>query len=134
MHVLKALRLKLYIVGVFRSFNPFLGQVAQKQDNTRTVLVSVGSANKINKLSLIGMQLPEKYEENFERRLFVWTKSGKARVIFSISSSNSRRRALARNVEILLIYFQEVASLPKKARSGNATDFSDFLNRYKIVR
>jgi hypothetical protein len=134
LHVLKALRLKLYIVGVFRSFNPFLGQVAQRQDNTRTVLVSVGSANKINKLSLIGMQLPEKYEENFERRLFVWTKSGKARVIFSISSSNSRRRALARNVEILQIYFQEVAFLPTKVCSGNATDFSDFLNRSKIVR
>ena len=31
--------------------------------------------------------------------------------------SNSRRRAFARNVEILLIYFQVVASLPTKACS-----------------
>jgi hypothetical protein len=26
---------------------------------------SVGSANNMNKLSLVGMQLPEKYKENF---------------------------------------------------------------------
>jgi hypothetical protein len=28
-----------------------------------------------NKLSLVGMQLPEKYKENFERRPFVWSNS-----------------------------------------------------------
>jgi hypothetical protein len=28
--------------------------------------VSVGSVNNINKLSLVGMQLPEKYKENFD--------------------------------------------------------------------
>ena len=27
---------------------------------------SVGSANNVNKLSLVGMQLPEKYKENFD--------------------------------------------------------------------
>jgi hypothetical protein len=30
------------------------------------VCASVGSANNINKLSLVGMQLPEKYKENFD--------------------------------------------------------------------
>jgi uncharacterized membrane protein len=37
----------------------------------------------------------------------------KAHVIFPTPASNSRRKALARNVEILLICFQAVASLPK---------------------
>jgi hypothetical protein len=31
-----------------------------------TASASVGSANNMNKLSLVGMQLPEKYEENFD--------------------------------------------------------------------
>jgi hypothetical protein len=31
-----------------------------------TVCASVGSANNINKLSLVGMQLPEKYKDNFD--------------------------------------------------------------------
>jgi hypothetical protein len=30
-----------------------------------SVSCSVGSANNMNKLSLVGMQLPEKYKENF---------------------------------------------------------------------
>ena len=33
---------------------------------SRTVCASVGSANNMNKLSLVGMQLPEKYKENFD--------------------------------------------------------------------
>jgi hypothetical protein len=33
---------------------------------TWTVCASVGSVNNMNKLSLVGMQLPEKYEENFD--------------------------------------------------------------------
>ena len=33
--------------------------------NTWTVYASMGSANN-NKLSLVGMQLPEKYKENFD--------------------------------------------------------------------
>ena len=31
-----------------------------------TVFASVGSANQMNKLSLVGMQVPEKYTENFD--------------------------------------------------------------------
>jgi hypothetical protein len=31
-----------------------------------TVFASVGSANNMNKLSLVGMQLPENYKENFD--------------------------------------------------------------------
>jgi ribulose 1,5-bisphosphate carboxylase large subunit-like protein len=31
-----------------------------------TVCASVGSANNMNKLSLVGMQLPEKYKKNFD--------------------------------------------------------------------
>jgi hypothetical protein len=46
----------------------------------------------VHKLSLLGMQLREKYKENFDV-------SSEA-----ASSSNSRRRAFARNVEILLIF------------------------------
>ena len=34
--------------------------------NSWTVLASVGSSNKMNKLSLVGMQLPEKYKENVD--------------------------------------------------------------------
>ena len=33
---------------------------------TCTVFVSVGSGNEMNNLSLVGMQLPEKYKENFD--------------------------------------------------------------------
>ena len=31
-----------------------------------TFCASVGSVNNMNKLSLVGMQLPEKYKENFD--------------------------------------------------------------------
>jgi hypothetical protein len=35
--------------------------------HVRTVFASAGSANEMNKLSLlVGTQLPEKYKENFE--------------------------------------------------------------------
>jgi hypothetical protein len=37
-----------------------------------SVPVSVGSANNVNKLLLIRMQLPERYKENFKQRPFVW--------------------------------------------------------------
>jgi hypothetical protein len=55
----------------------------------------------MTKLWLIGMQLPEKYKENFERRLV-----GKL--------VKSRQRAFARNVEVLLVFFWVVASLSTK--------------------
>jgi hypothetical protein len=31
-----------------------------------TVFASVGKANQMNKVSLVGMQLPEEYKENFD--------------------------------------------------------------------
>ena len=62
----------------------------------------------MNKLSLVGMQLPEKYMRRLISNIDV----------SSEGPSNSRRRAFARNVDILLIYFQVVASLPTKAYSG----------------
>jgi hypothetical protein len=46
------------------------------------------SANKTN-LSLIGMQLPEKYNEKFD-----------------VSSKALHREAFARNVKILLVFFR----------------------------
>ena len=61
---------------------------ASMQNLSKRILFSM------NKLSLVGMQLLEKYKENF-----------------GVSSEgppcgvNSRRRAFARNVEILLIFF-----------------------------
>jgi hypothetical protein len=33
------------------------------------VCANVGRANNMNKLSLVGMQLPEKYKENFHNQL-----------------------------------------------------------------
>jgi hypothetical protein len=46
----------------------------------------------INKLSLVGMQLPEKYKENFD--------------VLSEDPSNSRRRPSLGKVEIFLIFFK----------------------------
>ena len=59
----------------------------------------------MNKLSLVGIQLPEKYKENFD-------------VSSEAPSSGVTGRAFGRNDEILLIYFQVVASLPTKACSS----------------
>ena len=63
----------------------------------RTVCASVGSANNMNKLSLVGMQLPEKYKENFD----VSSEGPSSGV-----TSNFRQKAFARNVEFLLIFFR----------------------------
>jgi hypothetical protein len=58
----------------------------------------------MNKLSLVGMQIPEKYKENFD--------------VSSEGPSSGITGAFALNVEILLnIIFQVVASLPTKAQA-----------------
>jgi hypothetical protein len=57
-------------------------------------------------LSLVVMQLPEKYKENFD----VSSEGPSSRV----TSSNSRRRAFARNVEILLVFFRSVHHYQRK--------------------
>jgi hypothetical protein len=49
----------------------------------------------MNKLSLVGMQLPEKYKENFD------VSSDKALRL-------ELRRAFTQNIEILLIFFREL--------------------------
>jgi hypothetical protein len=64
---------------------------------TRAVCVSVGSAKSINRLSLVGMQLPEKYKDNFNVLI-----QGPSNGV----TSDSRRRAFAPNVEILLIFLR----------------------------
>jgi hypothetical protein len=56
----------------------------------------------VHKLSLVEMQLREKYKENFDV-------SSEA-----ASSSNSRRRAFAWNVEILLIFFRYLHPYQRK--------------------
>ena len=48
----------------------------------------IGSANDMNKLSLVGMQLPEKYKENFDVL-------SEGPGVTTTSQSNSRRKALA---------------------------------------
>jgi hypothetical protein len=54
----------------------------------------------MNKLSLVGMQLPEKYKENFD----VSSEGPSSGVTYSIVTPESRRRA--RNIEILLTFFR----------------------------
>jgi hypothetical protein len=60
----------------------------------RSVCTSVGSANNINKLSLVGMQLPEKYKENFDV-----SREGP-----SSGVTYSRRRAFARKSKFSLYF------------------------------
>jgi hypothetical protein len=67
----------------------------------------------VHKLSLVGMQLREKYKENFDV-------SSEA-----ASSSNSRRRAFARNVEILLIFFRYLHSYQRKLVHIIDTTYTD---------
>jgi hypothetical protein len=55
-----------------------------------------------NKLSLVGMQLPEEYKENFD----VSSEDP--------SSGVSRWVAFAQNVEILLIFFRELHPYQRK--------------------
>ena len=67
----------------------------------------------VHKLSLLGMQLREKYKENFDV-------SSEA-----ASSSNSRRRAFARNVEILLIFFRYLHPYQRKLVHIIDTTYTD---------
>ena len=62
-------------------------------EDTMIVCVSVDSANKMNKISLVGMQLPQKYKENFD-----------------VSSEGPSSGVTRRYVEILS-FFRLVASL-----------------------
>jgi hypothetical protein len=65
-----------------------------------TFCASVDSANNINKLSLVGMQLPEKYKEKFDI-----SSEGPSPGVTS-QVTRSKRRAFARNAEFLLVFFR----------------------------
>ena len=68
-----------------------------------TVRASVDSANNINKLSLVGIQLSEKYKKNFDVSFFF------APIVIPDEGPTSKRRNSPNYI------FQVVASLPTKA-------------------
>jgi hypothetical protein len=56
-----------------------LARVRAIRTSARETNANVGSANNINKLSLVGVQPPEKYKENFD----VWSEGPSSGVILA---------------------------------------------------
>ena len=93
----------------------------------------------INKLSLVGMQLPGKYKENFDVTSEGPSYGVTGRYMELLVASNSIRRGFARNVEILLIFSRKLHPYQRKlvniiVTTYTGTDSSIIVQDYRHHR